>query len=71
MKKTYKITKVNKKSNYRRIIGEIKKIKEIDTFNLNKEKDYLYIETNDEFIEEKILKALHQYEKSAQISEVI
>lgn len=71
MKKTYKITKVNNKSNYRRIIGEIKKIKEIETFNLNKEKEYLYIETQDEQIEEKILKALHKYEKNATISEIL
>lgn len=70
MKKTFRIKKVNKKSNYRRILGEIKKIKELTSFNLNKEKDYLVIETENLDIEEKLLKAIRIYEKNAEIEEV-
>lgn len=73
MKKTYQIFKVNNKRNYRRIIGGIRHIDGVNNVNLNKEKEVLYIECNDDIIEldSKILKCLNEYEKSARIEEVI
>ena len=73
MKKTYQIFKVNNKRNYRRIIGSIRHIDGVNNVNLNKEKEVLYIECNDDIIEldSKILKCLNEYEKSARIEEVI
>ena len=69
MKKTYQISRVNNKRSYRRIMGSIRHIKGIYNIKLNKEKEILYVEHDDnlENVETLILKCLSDYEKSARI----
>ena len=71
MKKIFKISKIVKKSNYRRIQGEIKKIEGVQSLKLDKEKDILSIEFDTIDIEDKLLKAFRKLEKNAEIEEVI
>ena len=73
MKKTYQISRVNNKRSYRRILGSIRHIKGIYNIKLNKEKEILYVEHDDnlENVETLILKCFSDYEKSARIEEVI
>lgn len=73
MKKTYQISRVNNKRSYRRIIGSIRHIKGINNIKLNKEKEILYVEHDEnlENVESLILKCINDYEKSARIEEVV
>ena len=73
MKKTYQISRVNNKRSYRRIMGSIRHIKGIYNIKLNKEKEILYVEHDDnlENVETLILKCFSDYEKSARIEEVV
>ncbi len=73
MKITYQISKMNNKRNYRRIIGSIRQIDGILNVNLNKEKELLYLEYQDQMedIFQKVLKCFNEYEKHVKIEEVI
>ena len=73
MKKAYQILKMNNKRNYRRIIGDIRKIEGIQNVNLNKDKNTLYVEYNDtiEEIGKKILKCFNVYEKNVVLEEIV
>lgn len=73
--KSYKIINVKNKKNYNRILGELRKIKELSDINLNKDQHMLHVgllpteETGVPQIEAKIQKALQRYEKTAGIEE--
>ena len=73
MKKGYQISRINNKRNYRRIIGDIRKIEGMENVNLNKDKNTLYVEYADylEDVEKKILKCFHVYEEKAIIEELV
>ena len=73
--KSYQIINVKSKKNYNRILGELRKIKELSDINLNKDQHMLHVglkpteETSISQIEAKIQKALQSYEKTANIEE--
>ena len=73
MKKSYKIEKINNRRNFRRIISELKRIDKLTNFNLNVDKNILYVEYPDEIenMEERLLKAFHVYEKHTELKEVV
>lgn len=66
---TYNLLKIKNRNNYNRIINEIKKIPNVQTVHINKGVDLLSIEIGEgtELSEELILKAIHKFEKNAQI----
>ena len=73
MKKSYKIEKIQNRRNFRRITSELKKNKKLTNFNLNIDKDILFVEYPDDVtnIEESILKAFHIYEKHIELTEIV
>ena len=73
MKKSYKIEKIQNRRNFRRITSELKKNKKLTNFNLNIDKDILFIEYPDDVtnIEESLLKAFHAYEKHVELTEIV
>lgn len=73
MKKSFEILKISNKRNYRRIIGDIKKIEGILNTNLITEKNILHIEYNDEItnIEERLLKVFYIYDKKVELKEIV
>ncbi|MBO4667803.1 MAG: heavy metal translocating P-type ATPase [Bacilli bacterium] len=73
MKKSYKIEKINNRRNFRRITSELKRIDKLTNFNLNIDKNILYVEYPDEVenMEERLLKAFHTYEKHTELVEIV
>lgn len=74
--KNYQLLKVSSNKNFKRISNEIKKIEGIASANIENTKNVLHIEYEAEqplkekqwkVLEEEILKAIHEYEKKAQM----
>jgi len=71
MKSTFKINKLVNKGNYRRILGEVKKIDGVVSLRVNKDNNTLSIEYDNESVIEQILKAFRKYEKNVELELVI
>lgn len=75
--KTYQILKIKSKNNYKRIVAEIRKISELSSVYLERDKELLHVVIDQEkepILEktfEKIIKAIQKYEKNATIEELI
>ncbi len=72
MKITYQVLKLNNKNNYRRILGDIRKIPGIENVSLNKERNIIHIEYNNiDDLKERLLKCFNYYEKQVDLEEVV
>lgn len=72
MKITYQVSKLNNKNNYRRILGDIRKIQGVENVRLNKEKNIIHIEYNNiDDLKERLLKCFNYYEKQADLEEIV
>lgn len=80
--KNYQLEKINGAKNYKRIINEIKKVKNITSASIDKDKSILRIELSMnledrksevelEAIEAKMLKAIRTYEKKAEFKPIV
>ena len=72
MKITYQVLKLNNKNNYRRILGDIRKIQGIQNVSLNKTKNVIHIEYNNiDDLKDRLLKCFNYYEKQVDLEEVV
>lgn len=72
MKITYQVLKLSNKNNYRRILGDIRKIQGIQNVSLNKERNIIHIEYNNiDDLKERLLKCFNYYEKQVDLEEVV
>ena len=72
MKITYQVLKLNNKNNYRRILGDIRKIQGIENVRLNKERNIIHIEYNNiDDLKDRLLKCFNYYEKQVDLEEVV
>ena len=72
MKITYQVLKLKNKNNYRRILGDVRKIPGVENVSLNKERHIIHIEYNNiDDLKERVLNCFNYYEKQVDLEEVI
>ena len=72
MKITYQVLKLKNKNNYRRILGDVRKIPGVENVSLNKERNIIHIEYNNiDDLKERVLSCFNYYEKQVDLEEVI